>query len=124
MLVLKKLSATRPLPIQAFQADLSKIRIGPCSYDLIITWRQELFQTRLLLPKSNRLSAQTFLASYPLCFGFLLKLRLDRPLVLSRPNASLDEREKQRPLTARTAKRLAPPRKGIAFYAPLFCSAF
>jgi hypothetical protein len=30
-----------------------------------------------------------------------------------------DEREKHAALTARTATRLAPPRKGIAFYAPL-----
>src|SRR5262249_22610272 len=50
-------------------------------------------------------------------------LRLDRPLLLIKglPLRS-DKRQNRAPLTARTARRLSPPRRAFAFYAPLCAS--
>jgi len=47
------------------------------------------------------------------------KLRLDRPLLLSRVSRFAPINANCAPLTARTAKRLAPPGRAFAFNAPL-----
>src|SRR6266403_3009316 len=46
-------------------------------------------------------------------------LRLDRPLLLSRVSRFAPINANCAPLTARTARRLAPPGRAFAFYAPL-----
>src|SRR5216684_3230622 len=46
-------------------------------------------------------------------------LRLDRPLLLSRVSRFAPINANCAPLTARTAKRLAPPGRAFAFNAPL-----
>src|SRR3989449_10231658 len=46
-------------------------------------------------------------------------LRLDRPLLLSRVSRFAPINANRAPLTARTARRLAPPGRAFAFNAPL-----